>query len=124
MEKELKKYFGSCHCGEILYEINANINYVIMCNCSFCSKKGWLIIHIDNESFKLIKGDKYLGDYQFAKKRVNHFTCINCGISVFSKGIIEDNKLIYAINTYCLDNIDLKKIEIKHFDDETQKIID
>ena len=35
-------YKGSCHCGEITFEVRREkpIEVLIDCNCSICSKKG------------------------------------------------------------------------------------
>jgi hypothetical protein len=34
---------GSCHCGKIAYEVEGNIEQVLECNCSHCSRKGYLL---------------------------------------------------------------------------------
>lgn len=36
-------YRGSCHCGTIAYEVEGDLDQVIQCNCSLCSRRGWLL---------------------------------------------------------------------------------
>jgi len=38
----MKKYHGSCHCGQVKFIAKATIDKVVSCNCSICTKKGVL----------------------------------------------------------------------------------
>ena len=31
---------GSCHCGRMAFEVESDLDQVIECNCSHCSRKG------------------------------------------------------------------------------------
>jgi hypothetical protein len=33
-------YQGACHCGRITFEVRAELDYVVDCNCSVCRRKG------------------------------------------------------------------------------------
>jgi ABC-type uncharacterized transport system substrate-binding protein len=37
------KYRGSCHCGNIAFEVEGLIDKAMACNCSICSRKGSLL---------------------------------------------------------------------------------
>lgn len=110
------KYTGGCHCKKVRYEAEIDIDNAMECNCSICSKKGWLLVFIPADKFKLISGKENLTDYQFNKKVVHHYFCKTCGIQSFGAGVGPDGKEMRAINIRCLDNIDLEKIKIVKYD--------
>src|SRR5262245_51884510 len=35
-------YQGSCHCGRVSFEVEGDLGQVMECNCSHCSRKGYL----------------------------------------------------------------------------------
>jgi len=36
----MKEYNGSCHCGDIRFEVKAAIDHVRVCDCTVCKKRG------------------------------------------------------------------------------------
>ncbi|MDP6953456.1 MAG: GFA family protein, partial [Alphaproteobacteria bacterium] len=38
----MRTYHGSCHCGTVTFEVEADLSKIIECNCSICTKKGAL----------------------------------------------------------------------------------
>ncbi|HET6587333.1 MAG TPA: GFA family protein, partial [Oleiagrimonas sp.] len=34
---------GSCHCGRVAFEVEGDPEQLIECNCSHCSRKGYLL---------------------------------------------------------------------------------
>ncbi|MBX7146819.1 MAG: GFA family protein [Alphaproteobacteria bacterium] len=110
------QYKGGCHCGNVRFEVNMEIDKVVSCNCSICSKKGHLMAFTSDENFKLISGSESLGDYQFGKKNIHHFFCKHCGISSFGKGTLPQGTVMRAINVRCLDDIDVSKFPVTEYD--------
>jgi hypothetical protein len=111
---ETKTYTGSCHCGHVSYEAEADLSAVISCNCSICRKRGALIVPADQ--FRLTSGGDALSDYQFNNKVIHHLFCKNCGISSFSRGTGPGGVEMVAINVRCLDGVDLDALNISKFD--------
>ena len=111
---ETKTYTGSCHCGHITYEAEADLSAVISCNCSICRKRGALIVAADQ--FRLTSGGDALSDYQFNKKAIHHFFCPTCGIGAFSRGTRPDGAPMVALNVRCLDGVDLDMLNVQKFD--------
>ena len=37
------QYHGSCHCGNVAYEVEGEIKEAYSCNCSLCSRRGGLL---------------------------------------------------------------------------------
>lgn len=105
------KYTGSCHCSAIRFEVDIELEQVISCNCSICSKKGHWLAFTSEDNFKLLSGDDSISDYQFGKQTIHHYFCKKCGIGPFGKGTMPDGKKMRAINVRCLDDIDFEKIK-------------
>lgn len=36
-------YTGSCHCGQVAFTVEGELAQAIECNCSHCSRKGYLL---------------------------------------------------------------------------------
>ena len=109
-------YKGSCHCGNIAFEVEGDLTQVIECNCSICSKKGTLLWMLPRESFRLLSPEENLSTYLFNKHKVKHRFCPKCGIHPFGEGIDPSGNHRVAINVRCLDGVDLSTLTIKPFD--------
>ncbi|WP_413288095.1 GFA family protein [Bdellovibrio sp. HCB337] len=110
------KYVGGCHCGKVRYEVEMNLEGLIECNCSICSRKGHILGFTSEDNFKLLSGNDVLKDYQFGAKRIHHYFCTNCGIGPFGMGTGQDGKKMRAINVRCLEGVDVAKLSVKQID--------
>jgi hypothetical protein len=68
------------------------------------------------ENFRLLSGEDALTNYQFNKKHISHLFCRTCGIKSFARGVGRDGKPMVAINTRCLDDVDLDQLTVTKFD--------
>ena len=48
---------GSCHCGNIAFEVEGEIKEVMACNCSMCSRKGSLLWFVPRAKLRLALGE-------------------------------------------------------------------
>ncbi len=71
----MKTHTGGCHCGKVRYEVETDLEKVLICNCSHCEKKGLLLNFVDKDKFKLLSGKDELVEYQFNKKVISHLFC-------------------------------------------------
>lgn len=110
------KYVGSCHCQKLKFEIEATLESVLSCNCSICHKKGHLLIFVPENQFKMLSSTETLADYQFAKKSIHHNFCSHCGVGAFGSGSMPDGTKMRSINVRCLENVDIGKIPVQHYD--------
>jgi hypothetical protein len=85
---ELKTYRGNCHCGAFVYEVQLpEIKSAGQCNCTICTKKGYLWAFPKDGDFKVVKGDEGdLTEYKFAGKNLSHKFCPTCGSALMAKG--------------------------------------
>lgn len=86
------------------------------CNCSICSRAGWLLAFVKDDAFKLVEGADAVTDYQFAKKKTHHVFCKTCGVRSYSHGTDKDGKKTMAINMRCLAGIDATSLPVETFD--------
>jgi hypothetical protein len=113
---EAKTYTGGCHCGHVRYEATTDLAQVISCNCSICSKRGFLWTFVAPGQFALKCEADDLPDYQFNKHVIHHLFCPTCGVESFARGKAPDGKDMVAINVRCLDDVDVAALAPKPFD--------
>jgi hypothetical protein len=109
------KYKGSCHCGNIQFEVEGDLDSAISCNCSICSRKGSLLWLVPHAQFHLLTPEQNMSTYTFNKKVIQHRFCPTCGIHPFGEGADKGGNQMAAINIRCLDDIDLNSIAIQLF---------
>ena len=100
----MQTYHGSCHCGAVKFEIDADLSKLGDCNCSICSKKGSVHHRVPEERFRLLSGADSLHAYQFNKKVAKHFFCLNCGIHTYSHPRTAPDQ--FNVNVRCLNDFD------------------
>ena len=95
-------YQGSCHCQRITFEVEAPENIEAdYCNCSVCSKSGYLHLIIPLSKFKLLSGEKSLSTYTFGSGIAKHTFCKVCGVKPFYTP--RSNPDGIDVNINCLD---------------------
>jgi hypothetical protein len=111
----MRKYTGSCHCGRVRFEIEADITKVTQCNCSVCHKKGILHHRVAPGQFRLLCPESEVATYQFGTRTARHHFCPHCGIHVYTRPRAAPEQ--YTVNVRVLDDFDLEaeKPEVVHF---------
>lgn len=110
------KYTGGCHCGAVRYGAEADLSQTIICNCSHCSKKGFILAFIPGERFTLLSGEDMLTEYRFGEKSLAYLFCKTCGTDSFARGTEQDGQPIVALNVRCLDGVDLSVLHPTKYD--------
>ncbi len=83
------------------------------CNCSICSKSGYLHLIVPKSRFKLLQGEDDLTTYTFDIAEAQHKFCKTCGIKSFY--IPRSNPDGVDVNVHCLEP-EPKKLIIEKFD--------
>lgn len=108
-------YKGSCHCGAVAYEVEAPEEVeATECNCSICSKAGYLHLIVDKEKFRLLQGEDQLSTYTFDTHEAKHKFCKICGVKSFY--IPRSHQDGISVNVHCLDQPGIKTMNITQFD--------
>jgi hypothetical protein len=105
------RYHGSCHCGRIAFDVVGELDKAIDCNCSHCSRKGYLLWFVPREQLKLATPEQDMASYTFNRRAIQHRFCPTCGCAPFGLGNAPDGKAMAAINVRCLDDVDLAGLQ-------------
>ena len=110
------KYKGSCHCGRTAFEVEGEIGKVMECNCSICSRKGYLLWFVPREQMRLSTPESNLLTYTFNKHVIKHRFCPTCGCAPFGEAPDPSGKAMAAINARCLEGVEISSLTRKPFD--------
>jgi len=86
---------------------------VAECNCSICSKSGYLHLIVPKSRFRLLQGEGFLTSYTFNTGTAKHLFCSTCGIKSFY--VPRSHPDGYSVNARCLDPGTVEAIEVKPF---------
>lgn len=111
----LRTYRGGCHCGAVRFEVDAPAELVVQdCNCSICSKAGFLHLIVPAARFRLLSGEAQLVDYLWNSGVARHRFCGVCGIKSFY--VPRSNPDGIDVNVRCLDDSGSVPITVEPFD--------
>jgi len=106
---------GGCHCGRVRFEVIAPAKIEVSdCNCSICSKAGYLHLVVPAERFKLVAGADVLSTYTWNTGTAKHHFCSVCGVKSFY--VPRSHPDGYSVNARCLDDFDAARCRIRPFD--------
>jgi hypothetical protein len=109
----LRSFEGGCHCGRVRFRVIADLARTTECNCSICTKKGFLHLIVPPEQFELLSGAAELTTYQFHTGTAKHTFCRHCGIHPFYVPRSDPDKI--DVNVRCLDDVDLALLRPHRF---------
>ena len=106
---------GGCHCGQVRFEVSAPAQLRVSdCNCSICTKSGYLHLIVSKPDFKLLAGADALTNYQFNTGTARHLFCSICGVKSFY--VPRSHPQGYSVNARCLDDVEIADLTIEPFD--------
>ncbi len=109
-------YEGSCHCGDIVFAVDADIESLLECNCSICSRKGSLLFFVPRSKLDLKTPEHAMSTYRFNTMKIGHKFCPTCGCAPFGFGQDPDGNEVAAINARCLEDVDLSQFTVHQHD--------
>lgn len=105
---------GGCHCGRVRFEVDGTPHEVVECNCSICSRKGYLHWIVPRASFRLVSGADALSTYRFGTGVAQHHFCRHCGVASFYVPRSHPDGI--DVNARCLDGLDAGVLPRRQFD--------
>lgn len=108
------KHTGGCHCGRVRFEVLAPARIrVSECNCSICSRTGYLHLVVPAERFTLLSGEDVLSAYTFNTGTAKHLFCAVCGIKSFY--VPRSHPDGFSVNARCLDPGTVEDMTVEPF---------
>lgn len=102
---------GSCLCGGIRYEIDAELGEAMFCHGGKCRKANGsafaLNLPVNITDFKLISGEKILKGYT-SSEDTKRFFCSECGSPIYSQLISVPNMIRIRVGIFD-DDVEIKK---------------
>jgi centromere protein V len=109
------RHSGGCHCGRVRFEVIAPADLEASdCNCSICSKSGYLHLTVPKSRFRLLCGEEHLSSYQFNTGTAQHLFCSVCGVKSFY--VPRSHPEGYSVNVRCLDPGTVRSVRVTPFD--------
>ncbi len=118
----MKVYQGSCHCGQVRFQIRAEIDHVRACDCSICRRRGALTVRIPKSNLQMHTPMEELVLYQWGSMTAEDYFCPTCGILPFRRPSDPTPQELeegiepfdgWAVNVRCLEDIDLSSLQVR-----------
>ena len=119
---------GGCHCGRVRFRVRVESRDALDCNCSVCTKKGFVHFIASRDDFELVQGGDALSTYTFGTGVAQHRFCSFCGMHPFY--VPRSHPDGFDVNVRCLDEVaerglDGWRIEVfdgRHWEDSVDTI--
>ena len=105
---------GGCHCGAVRFRVKVRSRKAVDCNCTICTKKGYLHLLVHEADFELLRGDDSLTTYTFGTHTAKHHFCSRCGVHSFYRPRSHPTQI--DVNIRCLDGVTPDHFEYYPFD--------
>jgi hypothetical protein len=105
-------YTLSCHCGAIRLEVDAPLADLEECNCSTCTRRGFLHWKVPAGKVRLLSRKVRLSAYHWRDAAGGHQSCPTCGTPLMRTGYRDH----LSVNARCIDGIDVFTLEARRYD--------
>lgn len=102
---------GSCHCGAVKFQIEAQITELTTCDCSLCVKRNAVMAKVPERALTITAGEDMLTLYQWNTRRAKHYFCRQCGIYVFHRKRSAPDH--FGVNAFSLDGFDVASVPVR-----------
>ena len=110
----MEKYFGTCHCKAVQFEIEADFPELTTCDCSICIRKNALMVKVHEDQLQLLAGENALTLYTFNTHIAQHYFCSVCGIYPFHRKRVTPDH--YGVNVNCLEGFNPSTVPVRAAD--------
>ena len=110
----MQRYRGGCHCGRIAFEVQGELRGILVCNCSICTKKGYLHWIVPCDCVRLLTPAESWSTYRFQTRAAAHRFCPVCGVAPFY--VPRSDPDCIDVNVRCLEGVDLDALDVERFD--------
>ena len=104
-------YRGTCHCGAVVFSVDAGITELTTCDCSLCVMRNALMAKIPEGALRVLEGESVLTLYQWNTRRAKHYFCSRCGIYTFHRKRSAPDH--FGVNVFCLEGFDVRSVPVR-----------
>ena len=104
-----QQYTGSCQCGAVAFEVDADLQNTVICNCSRCRRIASVLTFVPDSAVRFTREGETT-EYRFNNHAISHRFCPVCGVQTHATGEKDGQKLV-AINVNCLDGVDARALQ-------------
>jgi len=108
------RYEGGCHCGAVRFRVDVEDHVALECNCSMCTKMGYLHVIVPPERFAILQGQEALTTYTFNTHVAKHMFCRVCGVHPFYRPRSHPDD--WDVNALCLDGDAASRFRVEPFE--------
>ena len=102
---------GSCHCGAVRFQVEAEITELTTCDCSLCVKKNAVMAKVHESALTVTAGEDALSLYRWNTGIARHYFCSRCGIYTFHRKRAAPDH--FGVNVFCLDGFDHAAVPVR-----------
>ena len=113
---------GSCHCGQVRFQVDAEIAELTTCDCSLCVKKNAVMAKVPDAALTIVQGEEHLSLYEWNTHRAKHFFCRRCGVYVFHRKRAAPDH--FGVNVFCLDGFDPSAVPVRATEGANMTVVD
>jgi hypothetical protein len=107
-----RPYKLSCHCGQIRFEVDAELGPLTECNCSTCRRHGYLHWKVKLADVRLLDEKRTMSVYLW-RDVTGHQFCPICGTGMLCTGYPGDR---VSVNARCIEDIDVFALTVQRYD--------
>ncbi len=96
---------GTCHCGAVEIEVfpTDGLATARRCDCSFCRRRGAIVVSALADRLTILRGAENLTLYQWGTRTARHWFCKTCGI--YTHHLRRSDPNAYGVNVAILDGV-------------------
>ncbi len=115
----IQTYQGACHCGQVRFVVEADIDHMRVCDCSVCHRRGALIHRVAKGRLQLSTRWDDLTQYRWGTQTAVDYFCRRCGTLPFRSPSAPTPSEVragikpfdgWAVNVRCLKGVDIQSI--------------
>jgi hypothetical protein len=95
---------GSCLCGSVAYEVDADVGAIVHCHCATCRKTHGsafsTVTNVPRDRFRWVRGEQLLRGFESSPGKTRYF-CTQCGSHIVAERPVTGTILL---RMGCLDS--------------------
>ena len=108
-----RPYTLSCHCGNVRFEVDADLTNLVEGNRSTCRRFGFIHWKVPREAVNLLTPKRGLSTYAWQCLRALWHFCPTCGTTILLTGYPGG---IISVNARCIEYVDVFALEVARGD--------